>query len=98
MTIFVLCLAFVLGMFVGAFSLWHGLPERVKDHIDYKERWQKAVDLLAEGNQLTEEQVKSLSVPAKLPPEIHIMKETLTREAWDRREKEAKAVVSGSPA
>jgi hypothetical protein len=36
-------IAFLAGALAGALLLWRLLPERLKHHVDYKQRWEDAV-------------------------------------------------------
>lgn len=57
MEIFIIALVFLLGGITGALVLWQWLPQRLKHHIDYRQRWEDAVTLLGNQGQLTDEQV-----------------------------------------
>lgn len=57
--------AFFLGVILGMAWLWNALPARLRRHIDYRQRWEDAVALLAAQGTLTDEQVqKAGRVPA----------------------------------
>lgn len=70
--IFLVILAWLLGVFAGVVLLWLALPSRLKRHVDYKQRWEDAVALLGTQGRLTEEQVKKITAPQPavktLPP------------------------------
>jgi hypothetical protein len=63
LTIVILAVTLGTGMVAGAIVLWLLLPGRLKHHIDYKQRWEKAVTLLGTQGQLTDEQVRQLQGP-----------------------------------
>jgi hypothetical protein len=53
-------IAFLLGAVTGAVLLWRALPARLRQHADYRQRWENAVRLLGNQGQLTQEQVSFL--------------------------------------
>jgi hypothetical protein len=72
MIILILLGVLALGMLGGAGLLWFFLPARIRkpEHIDYRQRWEDAVRLLGNQGQLTEEQVKQITVPQ--PPQVAV--------------------------
>ena len=61
--IFLIIAAFATGIICGMIILWRILPSRLKQHADYKLRWEDAVRLLGTEGNLTQEQVKKITAP-----------------------------------
>ena len=57
----------LLGAAAGAAVLWRLLPGRLRQHVDYKQRWEDAIGLLGAQGQLTEEQVSQITAPRAAP-------------------------------
>jgi hypothetical protein len=96
-------IAFLAGALAGALLLWRLLPERLKHHVDYKQRWEDAVGLLGTQGQLTAEQIAQITpdpcdVPPAASPEASLPAETLHRmESWDRKDLEIARARQGLP-
>lgn len=68
MIILTALLSFGLGTASGAYVLYRILPQRLRQHADYRERWQAAVRLLGAEGRLTGEQVAEILAPAAGQP------------------------------
>jgi len=111
MTVIVVVIAFLVGAAAGAAILWHLLPARLRQHVDYKQRWEDAIGLLGSQGQLTREQVDSLTVQAPIhPPAAEpafpvtpVQPSTATLRAlrsmasWDRKDVEIARASRGLP-
>lgn len=99
-----LAAGFAIGCLVGAAVLFHMLPRRLKQHIDYKERWKEALDLLTQEGKITDEQVRHLlkvKAPQPVPqPQPKIAGGITQRQlyqlpSWSRTEIEVKRAQMG---
>lgn len=102
MLILAILIAMFSGVAGGALIMWGLLPRRYKQHIDYKQRWQDAIRLLAEQGQLSEDQVRRISgnaSPVAPPGEVQpaSLRTLHSLATWDRKELEISRAREGLP-
>lgn len=113
MKFIVVVIVFLIGIVTGAALLWQWLPQRLKHHIDYRQRWEDAVTLLGNQGQLTDEQITLIRggaqpaaqpEPARKPDrggEPAVTAATLRTlhgmASWDRKDAEIARARHGQP-
>ena len=106
MTVIIAIVAFLLGAVAGAVILWRLLPARLRQHVDYKQRWEDAIGLLGTQGQLTQEQVDALTAgeraatePAATPQPAApaTLKILHSMASWDRKDAEIARAKNGLP-
>lgn len=97
MVVFLVIAAFLLGAAAGALVLWRALPSRLRQHVDYRQRWEAAVGLLGTQGRLTPEQVSQVTgrtagkpEPAPVPGQARnaVLRELHDMTSWDRKDLE----------
>lgn len=103
MIIFII-VAFLLGAAAGATVLWRILPARLRQHVDYRQRWEDAVSLLGTQGQLTKKQVDQLTGGSPVPVPVKAQQQPATTAAlqalhsmasWDRKSLEVTRAKNG---
>lgn len=109
MELIIIALIFLIGIVTGGALLWQWLPQRLKHHIDYKQRWENAVTLLGNQGQLTDEQItliRGSAQPAPVPesaaprhsgPTAATLRTLHSMASWDRKDAEIARARHGQP-
>jgi hypothetical protein len=108
MTVIIAIIAFLLGAIAGAVILWRALPARLRQHVDYRQRWEDAIGLLGNQGQLTQEQVNGLlagttrqaasePVLAPAPVQAATLRTLHAMASWDRKDLEVVRARKGLP-
>jgi hypothetical protein len=113
MGIAIVIASFLAGGITSTVVFWQVLPERLKHHIDYKQRWEGAVSLLGAQGQLTDEQVRQIRgydqqpPPSPVPgtakpgtstgPSAATLRTLHSMASWDRKDAEILRARKGLP-
>lgn len=97
--ILVAVITFVIGIMIGATALFFMIPGHYKKNIDYKERWESALDILTHENKITRAQFRQLMGIEEVPPEPRELRQyDLERlSSIDRRKIAVKRAELGLP-